>query len=71
MESNEYNLIQFFGEEYTETAKLEVTPTPDSVLRVFMGYRSSKEYVQLAEQTFAPFAREGFTVVEWGGTCLD
>ncbi len=71
MENNEYNLIQYCGEEYIEAAKLEVTPAPDSVLRVFMIYRSSDEYVALTEQTFTPFVRTGFTVVEWGGTCLD
>lgn len=71
MENNEYNLIQFCGEEYLEAAELEVTPAPDSVLRVFMAYRSSDEYVSLPEQTFAPFVRTGFTVVEWGGACLD
>ena len=71
MEKNEYNIIQFLGKEYTEVAKLEVTPAPDSVLRVFMAYHSSDEYVRLPEQTFTPFVREGFTVVEWGGTCLD
>ncbi|MBQ9502727.1 MAG: hypothetical protein IJU70_11265, partial [Lentisphaeria bacterium] len=71
MENNEYNLIRFFGKDYTEAAKLEVTPTPDSVLRVFMVYRSSDEYLQLTEQSFTPFVREGFTVVEWGGTCID
>ena len=71
MENNEYNLIQFLGNEYTDAAKLEVSPMPDSVLRVFMVYRSSDEYVQLTEQAFMPFVREGFTVVEWGGTCLD
>ena len=71
MENNEYNLIQFLGKEYTDAAKLEVSPMPDSVLRVFMVYRSSDEYVQLTEQAFMPFIREGFTVVEWGGTCLD
>ena len=71
MENNEYNLIQFLGQEYTDAAKLEVSPMPDSVLRVFMVYRSSDEYVQLTEQAFMPFVREGFTVVEWGGTCLD
>ena len=71
MEKNEYNLIQFYGKEYTEAAKLEITPMPDSVLRVFMAYRSSDEYVQLTEKSFTPFVREGFAVVEWGGTCLD
>ena len=71
MDNNEYNLIQFFGEEYNESAKLEITPAPDSVLRVFMAYRSSDEYFQLTEQLFTPFVRDGFTVVEWGGTCLD
>ena len=71
MENNEYNLIQFFGEQYVAAARLEITPTPDSVLRVFMAYHSSDECVSLTEQTFPSFVREGFTVVEWGGTCLD
>lgn len=71
MENNKYNLIQFCGENYLEIAKLEITPTPDSVLRVFMAYCSSDEYISLPEQTFTPFVRNGFTVVEWGGTCLD
>ena len=70
MENNRYNLISFCGGEYLEAAKLEITPAPDSVLRVFMAFRSSDEYVSLKEQTFTPFVRTGFTVVEWGGTCL-
>ena len=71
MECNKYNLIQFYGDEYCDIAKLNITPAPDSVLRVFMAYRAVDEYTELTPQTFKPFSREGFTVVEWGGTCLD
>lgn len=71
MECNKYNLIQFYGDEYCDIAKLNIAPAPDSILRVFMAYRAVDEYTELTPQTFKPFSREGFTVVEWGGTCLD
>jgi len=39
MKNNKYNLIHFAGEEYTDLAKLTITPKPDSILRVFMVYK--------------------------------
>lgn len=67
MEGNPYNLITFQQEAYTESAKLTVTPTPDSVLRVFMTWKPLKKPVDIPAQTLPTFDRSGFTVVEWGG----
>ena len=67
MQENPYNVISFQTTTYTDGAKLEITPTPDSLLRVFMAYYSSEAEIEIPEQTFEPFVREGFTVVEWGG----
>ena len=68
MERNPYNLIHFAGEEYEKLAPLKITPEPDSMLRVFMVYKPLKWAVKVPEQKIEPFARKGFTVVEWGGT---
>lgn len=68
MQNNEYNLISFQGENYCASAKLDVTPAPDGVLRVFMAWQALDEPVNIEPQTFEPFVRDGFTVVEWGGT---
>ena len=67
MEGNRYNLIQFQTDAYEELAKLEISPEPDAVLRVFMTFMPSEEYVSLPEQSISGFERVGFTVVEWGG----
>lgn len=68
MQENPYNLITFQQQAYTEQAKLTVTPKPDSVLRVFMAYQALEQPVEVEEPTILPFERNGFTVVEWGGT---
>ena len=67
MEQNPYNLIAFQQEAYTEAAKLTVTPTPDSILRVFMAWKPLEKPVDIPAQTLPIFERRGFTVVEWGG----
>ena len=68
MQENTYNLITFQDEIYKNAAKLEITPNPDSVLRVFMVYRALEEKIEIEEPVLEPFDRNGFTVVEWGGT---
>ena len=67
MQDNPYNLISFQSEAYTDAAKLDIDPTPDSVLRVFMAWKPLHRAQTIEPQTFAPFERNGFTVVEWGG----
>lgn len=68
MEHNAYNLITFQGDLYTEAAKLTITPTPDSLLRIFMAYVPLEAAADIEPQQLEAFERKGFTVVEWGGT---
>lgn len=67
MEGNAYNLIAFQGADYTDHARLTVSPQPDTALRVFMAWKALPEPVELPAQTLTAPAREGFTLVEWGG----
>ena len=70
MEQNPYNIIAFQTDVYTEAARLEVNPKPDTLIRVFMAWQKSDNYVELEEQELLAPERKGFTVVEWGGTEL-
>ena len=69
MEKNPYNIISFAGAEYTDNAKLEISPSPDTLIRVYMQFTASDTPVDIPEQELSPApARSGFTVVEWGGS---
>ncbi len=68
MQENPYNIISFQTELYTEAAKLDIAPIPDTLIRVFMAYKASDTHVEIEAQELTAPAREGFTVVEWGGT---
>lgn len=71
MQGSNYNLISFQGAVYEESAKLNISPQPDSVLRVFMAWKPVEEPVEIAAQTFETFERKGFSVVEWGGSKVE
>ncbi|MBR2408786.1 MAG: hypothetical protein IKB07_07485 [Lachnospiraceae bacterium] len=68
MEQNPYNVISFQTKNYTDAAKLTVSPAPDTLLRVFMAWKGAEDLVEIPEQTLTAPERTGFTVVEWGGT---
>lgn len=68
MERNPYNVISFQTDIYTDAAQLEVTPTPDTMIRVFMAWQACDRFVELPEQELRAPKRSGFTVIEWGGT---
>ena len=70
MEQNPYNIITFQTDRYTETARLDIDPAPDTLIRVFMAWQASDTAVGLPAQSLSAPARRGFTVVEWGGTEL-
>ncbi len=67
LQKNECNFITFQTEAYEKNAGLEISPAPDSMLRVFMVYEPCSEDFSAEPQEFEPFERSGFTVVEWGG----
>ncbi len=68
MEDNNYNVITFHTDAYDLTAPLTVSPAPDSVIRVFMTWYASDKPRDIKAQELPAFEREGFTVVEWGGS---
>ncbi len=41
MEKNNYNIISFQTDAYEECAKLDISPKPDTLIRVFMVFRAS------------------------------
>ena len=71
MQGNKYNLISFQGLEYTNACPLCIKDSegnaPNSMLRVMMAWKPADSKVTIEAQTFVPFDRTGFTVVEWGG----
>lgn len=71
MEQNKYNIISFQTDNYTNSAKLKVNPSPDTIIRVFMAFKASNHFVNMESQTIETPQRNGFTVVEWGGTKLE
>jgi len=70
IKNNKFNLVSFAGREYEEIAPMQITPKPDSVLRVFMVFKPLDHYMEVQPQELKLFERKGFTVVEWGGTEL-
>lgn len=70
MQENEYNYVRFASaEEIEKYMPLEVTPQPETVIRVLMVLRKLDGPIEVAEQKLEAMpARSGFTVVEWGGS---
>lgn len=67
MKDNPYNVISFQTTAFTDAAKLNISPQPDTTIRVFMAWYPSDEAVVLPAQTLNSAQRSGFTAVEWGG----
>jgi hypothetical protein len=69
MENNPYNLIHFSTTQYEEMAKLNITPTPETLIRVMMVFKPSDNPIKIKKQNLNSMSkkRKGFTVVEWGG----
>lgn len=71
MEPNPYNLISFQQEAYTDHAQLEISPAPDTLIRVFMAWKPLDEVMDIPAQELTPPERTGFTAIEWGGSKID
>ena len=71
MEANPYNLISFQTDAYTDHAELEISPAPDTLIRVFMAWKPLEEAMEIPAQTLTAPERTGFTAVEWGGSQID
>jgi len=75
LEENNYNFIRFVQtEEYNKYMPLELKTedgniiNPDTLIRVLMIYKPLAFPINVEEQEIKPVTRQGFTVVEWGGS---
>ena len=68
MQDNPYNVITLHTVDYARSVPLDVSPMPDTQIRVFMTYYSSDTPVDIQEQELPHYERSGFTLVEWGGS---
>lgn len=50
-----------------ELAPLFVYPKPQTTIRVFLDFQGMQNFVNIPNQTLTAPARQGFTLVEWGG----
>ena len=74
MNEFEYCLVSFQMENYEEQVKLDFSIKPDNELRLFVAFKGLDEPIQVKEQDLSyynNFEREGFTVVEWGGSFIE
>ena len=57
----------FPKKKFFENFELNVTPKPDSMLRIFLSIQKLDAPINVKEQKLESTERKGFTVVEWGG----
>ena len=64
----DYAMYPQLNDTLDQTMPVTVSPEPDSVGRIWFAFeKNAKPEIQAKPQ---PFAREGFTVIEWGGFFL-
>lgn len=68
MQGSPYYFISFYGNDAMDAlAPLSVTPEPDTIIRILMDFQPLDTPVDVEGYELRAPAREGFTVVEWGG----
>ena len=71
LEKNEYNYIRFASiSEIDKIMPLEVSPQPDTIIRVLMEFKGLNKEIKVKEQELSKVNRNGFVLVECGGTEL-
>ena len=71
MEHNKYNYIKFTERSVIDKyMPLEITPKPDTLIRITMEFKPLTEKINVREQKLEKVERKGFTAVEWGGSMI-
>lgn len=69
IENNKYNFISFRSiDDINKTMPLEFSKNPDTLIRVMVDFKKLDNYIEVEEQQLTKVERNGYTVVEWGGT---
>ena len=67
---NKISLCSFQSKKYFDSFELNITPKPDSLIRVFLMIKKLDAPINIKEQKLVSNERKGFTVIEWGGSKL-
>ena len=67
---NKLSLCSFQSKKFFDNFELSITPKPDSLIRVFLTIRKLDAPINIKEQKLVSNERNGFTVIEWGGSEL-
>jgi len=68
---NKLSLCSFQTQKFFDNFFYDIMPKPKTVLRVFLSIKKLKEEIKIEEQEIKEVKREGFTVVEWGGSDIN
>lgn len=68
MPDTPYVRLTWLGtKEMNQLAPLSVNPKPDTMIRIFLDFAGLNEPINIEPQHLSHPARNGFTLVEWGG----
>ncbi|MFT5860021.1 MAG: hypothetical protein ACI865_002129 [Flavobacteriaceae bacterium] len=56
-----------FNEACNRYAELDISPKPDNLYRIYIGWKAIYTEMEPTPQIIKPIDRNGFTVLEWGG----
>ena len=65
---NKLSLCSFQSQKFFNNLELNVTPKPDTMIRVFLSIKKLDALTNIKEQKLLSNERKGFTLVEWGGS---
>ena len=65
---NKLSLCSFQSKQFFDDFELNITPKPDSLIRVFLAIKKLDAPINIKEQKLVSNERKGFTVIEWGGS---
>ncbi|MCP4605103.1 MAG: hypothetical protein GY847_32030 [Proteobacteria bacterium] len=72
LEDNDFNFIHFATDQWEEFVPLDVSPEPDTSIRVMMLFTPIDEAFDIEPQILGESpVRSGFTLVEWGGRLVE
>ena len=60
--------MYFQTQAFFEHIPMNVTPKPDTLIRIFLSIKKIDSPIEIKEQKLEHIERKGFTVVEWGGS---
>jgi hypothetical protein len=67
---NKLSLCSFQSKKFFDSFELNITPKPDSLIRIFLMIKKLDAPINIKEQNLVSNERKGFTVIEWGGSNL-